>query len=145
MPTLPQGQPPTGHPEPDHATEVAPTIAALLGPLFAQSPDAILVANGAGAYVDANPAATGLLGFTHAELLRMAVTDVVDHPAGWAEQEYARFLHEGRWEGRVGLRTRDGQSLVAKARAVVIAGPHGPLAVSFLSDLTDREQGRSEE
>lgn len=124
---------------PDDEGKTMTAISTLLGPLFAHSPEAILVANQAGAYVDANPAACVLLGFAHAELVRLSIEDIVDHPRNWAAQEYARFLREGQWEGRLGLRSKDGQSVLAKARAVVIPGPNGPLAVLFLSDLTDRK------
>src|SRR5215218_9223315 len=98
MPPRSQGQPTAAPPLSDDASDAVTTISTLLGPLFAHSPDAILVTDQAGTYVDANPAACALLGFTHTELARLTIEDVVDHPQGWAAQEYARLLREGQWE-----------------------------------------------
>lgn len=125
---------------PDVEREILTTIPPLLGPLFAQAPDAILVTDQFGTCVDANPVACVLLGFTRSELLHLAIAEVVEYPEDWATHEYARLLNEGHWDGRVRLRAKDGQSVVAEARSVVIAGPHGPLIVSFLRDLTERER-----
>src|SRR5215207_4071656 len=52
------------------------TMEALYRAVFTSVPDAILVADAESRYLDANPAATALLGYTHAELLQLRVADV---------------------------------------------------------------------
>jgi PAS domain S-box-containing protein len=108
--------------------------------LLAHAPDAILIADGDGHLVDANVAALALLGYTHAELLRLAVGDVAALGPEWAAQEYAVFLAEGHWEGEVTLRTRTGALLPVESRAVVLTGGDSPLGVAFLRDLTERKR-----
>jgi PAS domain S-box-containing protein len=108
--------------------------------LFAASPDAILIADEKGHYVDANLAALALLGYTREQLLSLSIGDVVAPGPIWAAEEYARFLREGQWQGEVELRTRDGRLVPAEARAIVVPGPDGPLYASFLRDITDHKR-----
>src|SRR6266542_2745736 len=70
--------------------------------------DAILVADGNGRYLDVNPAASELLGYTRDQLLRMGVGDIVADGAAWAGAEFARFLRDGAWRGELELRRKDG-------------------------------------
>jgi PAS domain S-box-containing protein len=115
-------------------------LSSLAAALVDGSPDAILIADEAGHYVGANPAALTLLGYPREELLRLSVGDVVAPGPIWAAEEYARFLREGQWQGEVELRTKQGRVVPAEARAIVIPGPDGSLYASFLRDVTDRKQ-----
>lgn len=107
--------------------------------LFWAATDAILVADEHGRYLDANGAATALLGYSRAELLRLGVADVSAPGAGWAEAEYARFLREGTWSGELELRRRDGTTVPVEAHASVVrrrAG--GAVYLSVLRDISAR-------
>jgi PAS domain S-box-containing protein len=108
--------------------------------LFEESPEAILVADGEGNYVDANPAALVLLGYERDELLRLRIADVVALEPSWTGQEFARYLEEGHWRGELDLCVKDGTLVTVEAWAVIIAGPAGSLYVSFLRDLTERRE-----
>src|SRR5687768_8352772 len=115
-------------------------LSSLAAALVAGSPDAVLVADEAGRYVEANPAALALLGYPPEELLRLSVGDIVAPGPIWAEEESVRFPREGAWQGEVELRTKDGRLVPADARAIVVPGPDGSLYASFLRDITDRRR-----
>src|SRR4051812_43067338 len=104
--------------------------------LFEHAPDAILIADADGHFVDVNLVALALIGYEREEFLGLRVADIVALGPIWATGEYARFLREGEWHGEVELRTKDGRLVPAEARAIVAPGPSGPLYVSFLRDLT---------
>jgi PAS domain S-box-containing protein len=108
--------------------------------VFAHSPDAILITNADGRYVDANPAALALLGYGREELLCLGIGDVVASGRVWAAEEYARFLQEGSWSGAVALRAKDGRLAPTEARSVVVQGPDGPRYLFFLRELTERKR-----
>ncbi len=106
--------------------------------VFAGVADAILVADAAGRYLDANPAALALLGYGRDELLGLRVPDVVARERPWAEGEYARFLAEGAWRGELELRRRDGSKVPVEAVATVVELPDGPIYLSALRDASAR-------
>jgi diguanylate cyclase (GGDEF)-like protein/PAS domain S-box-containing protein len=118
---------------------------ARLTAIFQHALNAILLASDDGHYLDANPAACRLLGYSHDQLVGRAVAEVVvpsrvDTPAAWTE-----FLSVGHASGRVRLRRVDGSVVEAQYNAVanVLPGTH----LSVLSDVTEelRYQQRQEE
>lgn len=119
-------------------------LSSVAAAIITGSPDAILVADAEGHYIDANPAALTLLGYTREELLRLSVRDIVAPGALWAAEEYARYVREGRWQGDLELCAKDGQRVPVEAHAVVIPGPDGPLYASFHRDVTDRRRIEAE-
>lgn len=72
--------------------------------LFHQIADPILVADAGGRYIDANPAATALLGYARDELLALRAPDVVAAGPAWDDAEFARLLREHAWRGELELR-----------------------------------------
>jgi PAS domain S-box-containing protein len=82
--------------------------------------DAALVADAESRYLDANPAALRLLGYTLAELRTMSVSDVVAHGPEWTAAEYEQFVRDGRWEGRLVVRNRNQALIVVDARATSV-------------------------
>lgn len=102
--------------------------------LFEHAHDAILVANDAGTYVDANPAALRLLGYARDELLGLSVTDLI--PPADALPAWRSFKAEGAQRGELVLRRRDGQQRTVEYNAVrdFLPGLH----LSMLRDVTDR-------
>ena len=112
---------------------------ARLQALFHSAIDAILVANDAGQYVDANPAACGLLGYPSDELLRLSVWDVT--PACYrdlARSLWQEFGAQGNQSGEYTLLRKDGAERIVEYRAVTHFYPG--LHVSILRDITERKQ-----
>jgi PAS domain S-box-containing protein len=106
--------------------------------LFEGVADAILVADGAARYVDANPAATTLLGYSRDELLRLGVADVVVGGAAWSQPEFARFVQDSEWRGDLEVRRKDGTTAPVEAWATTVALATGPAYVSVLRDISAR-------
>lgn len=92
-------------------------------PVFDQMSDPVLVADDQMRYLDANNAATSLLGWSVEAIRELTVADVVAAQHAWTEAEYARFLADGRWRGEVVLRTHGGDSITADAQACFVEGP----------------------
>ena len=114
--------------------------AALSAELLDQLADAILVADTEGHYVEANLAATTLLGYSRAELLSMGVADVTVGPPGWSQSEYVRFSKDGYWRGMVDLRRKDGSSVRRRRSGERAPDPRG--SVGHLGPPRSRRSGR---
>src|SRR5215208_4437381 len=108
--------------------------------LFEHSPDAILVTDAECHFIEANQAAVTLLGYSREELSRLSVVDAVAPGPSCARREFARLRREGRWQGEVELRTKNGDLLPVEARAMAFSGPDGPQVVAFLRDLSERHR-----
>jgi PAS domain S-box-containing protein len=107
--------------------------------LFNNSLDAILVNNDEGHYIDANPAACALLGYTHDELLQLSVLDLTAEAfreEGWAM--WQQFLAQGSMSGEHPTRRRDGKVLQLEFHAVanILPGVH----FSSSRDITERKR-----
>ncbi len=103
--------------------------------IFEHALDAILVADDSGRYVDANPAACKLLGYSRQELLQRSVTDVT--PAAQRElvpQLWREFLAAGSMSGEYQVQTCAGELAQVEFRAVanIVPGEH----LSILRDVT---------
>jgi len=105
--------------------------------LFDGALNSILLADDDGCYVDANPAACSLLGYTREELLQKKVDDIVAQGDGHPESFglWRRFLDERRHTGRIVLRHKQGHAIVAEYAAVSSIQPGVHLSV--LSDVSD--------
>lgn len=93
----------------DYLQETAHIQEARYQALLEQAADAVFVADLEGRYIEVNPAACALLGFTRAELLRMRIVDVI--PAEDAHRlEVVRneLLQGGTHRGEWRLRRKDG-------------------------------------
>jgi PAS domain S-box-containing protein len=117
---------------------------ARMAALFDGALNSILLADDEGHYVDANPAACSLLGYSHAELMQKKVADIVDQSQGQPETValWQRFLDERRQTGRIVLRHKDGHTLVAEYSAVASIQPGVHLSV--LSDVSDHIKAQAE-
>lgn len=100
--------------------------------LFDRYADAVLVTDADGRYVEANLAATTLLGYSRAELLEMRVSDIV--PSERTEAEFARFASEGYWRGEVEMRRKDGSIVTVESRATTAETAEGVWGVAILRD-----------
>ena len=112
--------------------------------VFLSIDDAVVVADGNSRYIDANPAATTLLGYTRDELLQMQVGDVVAAGLDWTAHEYRRFLQDGHWRGELDLLTRMGTLITVDANASVVQLRDQNVYVSILRDISARQRADSE-
>jgi PAS domain S-box-containing protein len=106
--------------------------------VFGGVADVILVADAHARYLDANPAAEVLLGYSRDELIGMGVADVVAGESGWTEAEYARFMADGSWRGELELRRKDGVMVPVEAWATVVDLPTGQIYLSAIRDISER-------
>ncbi len=106
--------------------------------LFDGIADAILMADENSRYVDANPAAEKLLGYSRAELLNLSVADIVAYQPTWTDAEWQRFRQDGVWTGEVELRHKDGQIVPVEAHASTVELPDGVVFASVLRDISQR-------
>jgi len=111
--------------------------------LFENALDAILLFDDQGRYVDANPAATDLLGYDRAELLTMTVMQV--SPPGYRAQasEALRALAEhGKYSAEYRVLRKDGTVRDAEFRSVanILPGLH----LAIVRDVTDRKRAEEE-
>ena len=110
--------------------------------LFDNSLDAILVTNDEARYIDANPAACAMVGYTHDELVQLSVMDLTE-PAfreeGWAM--WKEFLTKGSNCGEYSVVHKDGTLIQLEFRAVanILPGIH----VSSIRDITERKRAEA--
>lgn len=108
--------------------------------LFNGVADAILVADKERRYLDANPAALRLLGYTRTQLLRLRVEDIVASEVSWTGAEFAQMIAEGEWRGELNVRHRNGTLIPVEARVSVVSLPTGPVYLSTLRDVSERKE-----
>jgi two-component system CheB/CheR fusion protein len=101
--------------------------------------DVILLADDEARYIDCNPAAVQVLGYSKEELCQMRVADVVLGVEAEAfEAIWAQFIEAGTMEGEYQLKARDGRVCDMEFRAVanILPGVH----LSVLRDVTERKK-----
>jgi PAS domain S-box-containing protein len=111
--------------------------------LFNAASDAILIADADGHYLDANPAATTLLGYTREEFLTMRTVDISTRGKEGTISEHHRLIQNGAWHGESLLRRKDGTTVVVEVRAGQMTMATGTLYMAFFRDLTERLRAES--
>jgi two-component system, cell cycle sensor histidine kinase and response regulator CckA len=99
--------------------------------VFEHARDAMLLADDHGRYVDANPAACALLGYSRDELLRLTVWDVT--PPGHLEAgraQWRAFIEGGHLSGEYAMRRKDGTEVPVEFNAVANVAPGIHLTVT---------------
>ena len=91
--------------------------------LFDLIPDAILVVDHAGHYVDVNHGASTLLGYSRNEFLRMHISQV--SALGTEEVSHAQqeLVQAGDWVGQGALRHKDGSLVAVEGWATELIRP----------------------
>ena len=104
--------------------------------IFEHALDAILIADDGRRFVEANPAAEGLLGRPAADLVGRLQEEVTGAPAEATEAAWKRFLEDGYGSGRWTVTRPDGSQRIVDYRAVahVLPGEH----LSVLRDVTEQ-------
>jgi PAS domain S-box-containing protein len=107
--------------------------------LFEYSSDAIMLADDAGRYVEANPAACELLGMPRDEILATSAADVAaPHIRECFKTQWQAFLSSGEQAGEYVVQRSDGTMRDVEFRAVAHVMPGTHLAI--LRDVTERKQ-----
>ncbi|HZG00579.1 MAG TPA: PAS domain-containing protein, partial [Chitinophagales bacterium] len=109
-----------------------------LAAIFTGTSDAILLANDAGHYIQVNPAASHMLGYSEEELLLLSVSDVIARVVSTEKDtsQWDTFRKAGHQSGVIELRCKDGSTISChfNATANVLPGIH----LSILTDITER-------
>ena len=105
--------------------------------LFEGVPDAILVVDAAGRFIEANRAACQMLGYDLTELLTMDLSDLAPSPEA-APAEVAKFEDEGEWRAESELRRRDGSLVPVETWARRLDLPTGPIGLAVIRDVSAR-------
>lgn len=111
--------------------------------LFDHSSDVILLSNNAGRYIDANPAACSLLGYTREELLQVDPWQL--NPAderATAQKNWTQLLALGRQSGEYHLQRKDGTLVEIECNAVANIEPG--VHLSICRDITARKQAEEQ-
>ena len=112
--------------------------------LFAAAADPILVADENGHYLDANPAALSLLGYTLEELLQLHVSDVSAQAPAVLQDRYADLQRDRGWQGESVFRRKDGSVFTVEIRASRAVLPEGTLYFAAFRDLTERKRAEAQ-
>ncbi|HMQ56020.1 MAG TPA: PAS domain S-box protein, partial [Anaerolineae bacterium] len=114
----------------------------ILQALFEHALDAILLADDEMHWVEANPAACTLLGYSREELLRLTVLNLtLDHDRNLTQEIWRAFISDGRQKGEYTLLRRDETTIAVEYRAVanIVPGLH----LAILHDITERRQAEN--
>jgi len=103
--------------------------------IFEKSLNAILVADDEGNYIDVNPAACELLGYSRQELLTMNVRDIKRKNQHMTYEQYARYLKSRYDKGEFDFIHKSGREMVADYKAFHVRKDFN---VSFMSDISER-------
>lgn len=105
--------------------------------LFDRASHGVVLVDDQSRYVEANPAACAILGYTQAELQRRSLADLdVPDEGGGFEAVWRRCLDDGRQTGRAKLRHEDGRPIPIEYSAVAHIRPGLHLIV--FSDISER-------
>jgi PAS domain S-box-containing protein len=108
--------------------------------LFRAIRDVILVTDDEMRYVDVNPAATDLLGYTRDELLQMHIPDISPYDTHTVAEMFDQFAREGFWRGEFDLRRKDGSIVPTEGVAVPVGLASGVRFVAVIRDITERRE-----
>ncbi len=104
--------------------------------LFKNSGDAILIADDDGNYLEANQAACEMLGYSHEQLLRMKVSDLIVTESPDTTDRYRTYIQKGFETDEFSFVRPDGERRIAQYNASRFApGRH----LSILRDITERK------
>ncbi|MFN8664250.1 MAG: ATP-binding protein [Thermomicrobiales bacterium] len=122
------------------AEETARAHEARYQAVFSGVGDAILVTDERGHYLDANPAAEQLLGYSREELLDQAPPDIVADDRCWTTTEPAPSVQAGTWRNDLELVRKDGAVVPVEALATQATLPQGTIYVSAIRDMSRHRQ-----
>jgi PAS domain S-box-containing protein len=108
--------------------------------LFEGVPDAILVLDATGNIVEANEAASHLLGYEPTELLTLHLRDLSPEPET-PPALFASFEEDEEHRAEIALRRRDGAAVTVESWSRRLDLPTGPIGIAVVRDITERIAG----
>ena len=107
-------------------------------------PDAVLISDESGHFIDANESASRLFGYAHDELRQLGVGDLTPGPSpsnDWAWAEFRRLLADGTWRGEATMQRKDGTTFPAETVVTSVRLPDGSTVyVGSNRDVTERQR-----
>jgi PAS domain S-box-containing protein len=103
--------------------------------LFEGVPDAILVIDAEGRFIEANAAACRMLGYDLNSLLTMRLGDLFSSPDA-AGAQVVRFREAGAWRTESELLRRDGTQVPVEIWSQRLDLPTGPIGLSVVRDIS---------
>ncbi len=100
------------------------------------SPEGIFVADATGRYLDANPAACALVGYTREEMLSLTVRDMAPPEEAGQGTRFAELLATGTYSGELLLQRKDGTPVAVNLNAAKLPDD---TYVGFCVDITQRK------
>ena len=102
------------------------------------SPTAIFIADENGYYVDVNPAASIITGFTADELLTMKIPDLLPPESlEWAQNNFLQLVETGRSNGESAFRRKNGEIGYWSLSAVKLSSTR---YMAIVTDISDRKR-----
>ncbi len=108
--------------------------------LFEEVAEGIVVVDADRRFLDVNPAAAQLLGYSREELCRLRVDDIVAADPGEISGEWNRFLGDSMWRGEFTLRRKDGVSVPVDVTATMVKLPTGTVHLAAWRDVSARQE-----
>jgi PAS domain S-box-containing protein len=113
--------------------------------LLDQAYDALFVWEPRGGITFWNRGAEGLYGYSAAEAVgRISHELLQTNRAGGVEEFYKALERDGKWEGELHHRTRDGRWIIGDSRMLLIRGPKGHLVFESVRDITEHKLAEAE-
>ncbi len=100
--------------------------------LFDALPEPVLAVDPAGSFVDVNPAALDLLGYTREQILAMRVEDLDADGAEVSRRRLEQLIRGGFWRGSLQLKRADGTTVRVFLTASIVEMEDGPRYVAVL-------------
>jgi PAS domain S-box-containing protein len=106
------------------------------------APEGVFVADASGRYLDANPAACALVGYSRDELLQMTIADLAPRDLAAKHIDmYEAEKRSGALDTELALRRKDGSEVQVSLRSRVLSDNQ---IIGFCTDITERKQAEAE-
>lgn len=99
------------------------------------APLGIIIANDKGKYIDVNPGASELLGYTQDELIKLSIPDILAHEKDL--DSFHKLKEEGKLNYELKLKKKDGTVINVRLDAVLL--PNNQL-IAFHTDITEHKK-----
>jgi len=99
------------------------------------APLGIIIANDEGKYINVNPGASELLGYTRDELLKLSIFDVLAHEKDI--DSFQKLKEEGKFSYEINLKKKDGTIVNVRLDAVLL--PNNQF-IAFHKDITEHKK-----